>query len=62
MALGSSKIELGPVWNEGIENRGMVGNAGIGKEHDSKTEDRKIQEFYQVWCLEHRNEKSVGNI
>jgi hypothetical protein len=29
----------------------MVGNAGIGKEHDSKTEDRKIQEFYQVWCL-----------
>jgi len=30
---------LGPVWNRGIKNVGMVENIGIGKECGGKTEE-----------------------
>jgi hypothetical protein len=51
---------LGPVWNKGIENTGIVENGGIGKESGCKTADWKTHVFYMNRCLERRNMTSIG--
>ena len=53
-------VLLGPIWNGGMQNRGIEKNTGIGKEQRLKTQDWKNIRIYRNWCSEQRNMASIG--
>ena len=53
-------LNLGPVWNGGIQNREIKKNTETEKEQRLKTQDWKNIEIYRNWRLEQRNMASIG--